>query len=101
MAARAELAIDGAALAISGVLDFDSVVDLDAEGRRWLGEAAPVECQLDLAGVTYSSSAGIALLLGWLRAAQHAQKHLQVVNIPADMAALMSVSGLEDVVRSA
>lgn len=101
MSARADLTIRDDVLSIAGVLDFDSVVELEVEGRRWLTGAAPAACRLDLAGVTYSSSVGIALLLGWLRAAQHAHKHLQISNMPADMAALVRVGGLDDILRSA
>jgi len=101
MAARAELAVRDDVIAISGVLDFDSVVELEAAGQRWLSDTAPVDCQLDLAGVTYSSSAGIALLLGWLRTAQQAKKHLHIRNMPADMAALVRVGGLDNLLPGA
>ena len=101
MDARAELVIDGASIAVVGVLDFDSVVELDAEGQRWLQDTAPAQCRLDLARVTYSSSAGVALVLGWLRAAAQTEKNLDVINMPPDMAALVRVSGLDDLLRSA
>lgn len=94
---RAALAIDGATLSISGVLDFESVLDLDTKGDDWLARSAPPQCDLDLAGVTYSSSVGIALVLRWLRAAQAAGKVLSIKNIPADMRALARVGGLESV----
>lgn len=93
---RAALAIAGNTLSISGVLDFDSVLDLDTEGRHWLAGAAPAQCELDLAAVTYSSSVGIALVLGWIRAAQSAGRTLALKNIPVDMRALAHVSGLEE-----
>ena len=101
MAARADLAIDEASIAIVGVLDFDSVVELNAEGQRWLQDIAPAQCRLDLARVTYSSSAGVALVLGWLRTAARAKKNLEIINMPSDMAALVRVSGLDDLLRSA
>jgi phospholipid transport system transporter-binding protein len=82
-------------LTVSGVLDFDSVVALQATGRDWLAGAAPAACRLDLGGVQYSSSAGIALLLDWLRMAAALGKVLNVVQMPADMLALAKVSGLE------
>lgn len=101
MAARAEAEIRGGTLVIRGVLDFDSVVELEADGQRWLSGDAPTQSQIDLAGVSYSTSAGIALLLGWLRAADHAQKKLKIVHMPADMAALVRVGGLSDLIPSA
>jgi phospholipid transport system transporter-binding protein len=98
---RAVLAMNGGALSISGVLDFESVLDIDAEGRHWLADAAPAQCELDLAAVTYASSVGIALVLGWMRAAQNAGKTLAIKNIPADMRALARVGGLEAVLTGA
>jgi phospholipid transport system transporter-binding protein len=92
---RAALAVTGSTLALSGVLDFESVLDLDTRGQQWFASAAPVQCELDLAAVTYSSSVGIALVLGWMRTAQRAGRTLSVKNIPADMLALARVSGLE------
>ena len=98
---RAALAIAGSTLSISGVLDFESVLDLDAQGHQWLASAAPAQCELDLAAVTYSSSVGIALVLGWLRTAQSAGRTLAIKNMPADMLALARVSGLEPLLTSA
>lgn len=92
---HAALAINGDTLSISGVLDFESVLDIDAEGQQWLESTAPAQCEIDLAQVTYSSSVGVALVLGWMRAAQKADKSLKLKNIPADMLALASVSSLD------
>ncbi len=97
---RAALAINGNRLSISGVLDFESVLDLDAKGQEWVAAAAPANCEIDLADVTYSSSVGIALVLGWMRAAQKAGKALSVKNVPADMLALVRVSGLDTVLAA-
>ena len=94
---KATLTIDGGRLTVSGVLDFESVPDLDKQGEHWLASSAPAQCELDLAAVTYSSSVGIALVLGWLRAAARAHKTLAVKNIPADMRALARVGGLDAV----
>jgi phospholipid transport system transporter-binding protein len=96
MAHQASVSINGDTLALSGVLDSESVLDVDKQGQTWLQGAAPGECKLDLGAVSYSSSAGIALLLGWLRIAQQQRKSLRILQLPADMAALARVSGLED-----
>ena len=98
---RAALAIAGNTLSISGVLDFESVLDLDVQGQQWFESAAPAQCELDLAAVSYSSSVGIALVLGWMRAAQRAGRTLALKNIPADMLALARVSGLEPLLTGA
>lgn len=94
---RAAVAINGSILSISGVLDFESVLDIDAQGQQWLANTAPPQCEIDLAAVSYCSSVGVALVLGWMRVAQKLAKTLTLKNIPADMLALASVSGLDTV----
>lgn len=101
MPASATASITGDTLTLSGVLDFDSVLDVDAQGREWLEGDAPAQCNVDLDAISYSSSAGVALLLGWLRVAQQQRKTLKVLRLPADMAALARVGGLEDLLVAA
>lgn len=98
---RAALAIAGNTLSISGVLDFESVLDLDAQCAQWFTTVAPTQCELDLAAVTYSSSVGIALVLGWMRAARRAGRTLAIKNMPADMLSLARVGGLEALLTGA
>lgn len=93
--ADTQLTIRDDELVLAGVLDFETVVALDADGSRWLRETAPAACRLDLSGVTHSTSAGVALVLGWLRTAGKAGKRLQITHVPADMAALIRVTGLQ------
>ena len=96
MAARATAEISGDTLALAGVLDFESVLELDAQGRSWLQGPAPSVCNVHLGAVSYSSSVGIALLLGWFRVALQQQKTLHIQQLPADMAALAQVGGLDE-----
>ncbi len=97
MAGKAALAIDGATLSVSGVLDFDTVVPLQVEGQRWIEATAPAQFTLELAAVEYSSSAGLALLLDWMRTAATSGKQVRLSGMPADMKALAHVSGLEEI----
>jgi phospholipid transport system transporter-binding protein len=96
MAARATAEISGDTLALAGVLDFESVLALDAQGRSWLQGDAPSVCNINLGAVSYSSSVGIALLLGWQRVALQQRKTLHILQLPADMVALVRVGGLDD-----
>jgi phospholipid transport system transporter-binding protein len=93
----ATLTTDGATLAITGVLDFDTVVSLQAEGQRWIETTAPSPFTVELAAVQYSTSAGLALLLDWLRVAARCDKVARLQGMPADMQALVRVGGLEPV----
>lgn len=91
----ATLAFDGDTLRVAGRLDADSVLALHREGCNWLAGVAPASCRIDLGGVGYSSSAGVALLLDWLRAAAAAGKQLAFTNLPAQMGSIVRISGLE------
>lgn len=96
----ATLATSGARLAIEGELDFTTVKSLEALGRAWLeGEEAPQDCLLDFAGVHYSNSAGVALLLAWLRTARKAGKTLTPINIPDGVEAIIRLGGLADILE--
>jgi phospholipid transport system transporter-binding protein len=94
MVEHAEITATAETLALSGVLGFVSVVELEPLGLQWLRDKAAAASYIDLAAVTYSSSAGLVLLLAWLRAAAQLGKTLHIKNMPADMAALATVGGL-------
>ncbi len=98
MAAPASLTIDGDTLRVAGRLDADSVLALHRGGLDWLNGAAPASCHVDLGAVEYSSSAGVALLLDWLRVASAAGKRLAFTNLPEQMASIVHVSGLETLI---
>ncbi len=93
------LQFDADTLYLRGRLDFESVVNVEAEGRTWLISEAPPHCQIDLGGLDYSNSAGIALLLSWHRVAACHQRELAVVNIPGHLSAIIELVGLEEVLR--
>lgn len=93
---RAAVCYQDSTAYLSGALNFESVVALDDEVSDWLKGKMPEGCAVDLAGVEYSSSVGIALLLGWMRIAQHAGGRLKIHNIPADMQAMAEVGGLSE-----
>ena len=97
MAARAFIDIRDDTLVLSGVLDYESVMDIDTQAQDWIKISAPAQSILDASAVTYSSSAGMALLIGWLRAAKLHGKTLQICHLPSDMQALAKVSGLEKI----
>ena len=91
----AAITLQGDTLQVAGRLDADSVLTLHRSGCDWLSGAAPQQCRVDLGAVDYSSSAGVALLLEWLRTARAAGKQLAFTNLPEQMGAIVRISGLE------
>lgn len=99
MSSPIAVSIEKNKLTLSGVLDYESVLSVDVQGREWLSTSATQDCCLDLSLVTYSSSAGIALLLGWLRTARKQKKNLRILPLPKNILALAKVSGLDDLLK--
>lgn len=82
---------DGSFL-LSGAMTFDTVPSLLLEGQKvFLADVV-----LDLSSVTVVDSAGLALLVEWLRQARNRQNTMQFRNIPEKVLAIARVSDLED-----
>jgi phospholipid transport system transporter-binding protein len=79
---------------LSGVLDFDTVPALLRQGFGWMRQQSPVS--VDLALVQHSNSAGIGLLLEWLRQASKNNIGIRFVNIPAGLQAVARICGVDD-----
>lgn len=83
---------------VAGELSFATV-------KKVLSESSAVfesvkDLNIDLAAVTRSDSAGIALLMDWMRTAKNTNKQIAFHNIPAQMLAIASVSGLDEILVS-
>jgi phospholipid transport system transporter-binding protein len=79
---------------VAGDLSFETVPALYQESLGWF--AGDGELVIDLARVTRTDSAGLALLLEWLRRAHTARRPLRFVNIPAQVQTLIRINGLTD-----
>jgi phospholipid transport system transporter-binding protein len=81
---------------VSGVLDASTATAVLEESESRF-EQAP-EIHVDLGGVGESDSAGLALLIEWLRQARHARKPIHFVNVPAQIEALARISEVEELI---
>lgn len=84
---------DATTYVLRGELSFSTVTDLSRRSAELLWRAEQVT--LDLAGVTRTDSAGLALLVEWLRLAHRKGKVIQFRNIPPQMMAVAQVVGLD------
>ena len=80
---------------LSGALTFETVPELWEEGERVFGDGPSLS--LDLGGVTRADSAGLALLVDWLRRARECGQDVRFANIPEQMLAMARASGLDEV----
>jgi phospholipid transport system transporter-binding protein len=84
---------------VSGVLNAVTVVNLLKESRERF--AGVTRMELDLGAVAESDSAGLALLLEWLRLARHANQQILYTNVPAQISALARISEVDDLLTAA
>ncbi len=87
--------VDAGRMQLCGVLDLASVPALlqDIDGLDY--EASSVT--VDLKTVEHADSAGVALLLAWMRHARHAEREIRFLNMPTQMLNIARVSGLDEV----
>ncbi|MHB8454316.1 MAG: STAS domain-containing protein [Acidiferrobacterales bacterium] len=79
---------------VSGPLVFDTVPDIYSSSTGWFTGTG--DLILDLEAVTQSDSAGLGLLIEWLRLARAAGRTLKFINVPSQMQVLIRVNGLPD-----
>ena len=77
---------------LRGELSFSTVMDLLRDSAALLWRNSSVT--LDLAGVTRTDSAGLALLVEWIRIARQRGKTIRFCNIPEQLMAVAQVAGL-------
>ena len=83
---------------LSGELGFGTVSGILKDSRAGFSEGDDIE--VDLSGVTRADSAGLALLVEWLRAAERAGRSITFVNMPAQMQSIARICGLDDILDS-
>lgn len=79
-----------ASYTLSGELTFASVTALMTQGQaQFAGQSAVL---VDLSGVTHSDSAGLSLLIEWLRQAKQQGTTLRYTAMPPQLQALAAIS---------
>jgi len=82
-------------LALAGPLTFATAASARALGARLLAEGGAAALDIDCAGVTAADSAGLAVLLDWMRLAKGAGRALHYTHLPVGLAALARISEVE------
>lgn len=81
---------------IIGELIFETVPEVKKEGLTLFDEVEGGLC-IDLQEVSRADSAGLVLLIAWMRYAREKNRALQFFNIPAQMLALAQASNLDKI----
>lgn len=80
---------------VSGIMNFDSIIILDQHARDLFKKYNNVI--IDLSGVTYVNSAGLALLLEWKRQSLLDKKSIQILGIPQKLLNIAHMTEIEKI----
>ena len=81
---------------ISGVLDATTAREMLEQSDSRFAQFKDLD--IDLGGVGESDSAGLALLIEWMRIAKQSGKQIHFANVPAQIEALARISEVEDLI---
>lgn len=81
-------------IALSGEIDHHAARELMAQLDQTVAERLPAHLVLDLSGVTFMDSSGIAVLLRARRQLGHNGGVLRVANIPAQARRVLDAAGI-------
>ena len=91
----ARITVQGDRWMLSGEIDFDTVPSLLAHpGANMVRDR---HVQVDLAEVTRVDSAGLAMMVEWLREAQDKGLGISFNNVPEQLQSMARICGLEDI----
>lgn len=83
---------------VVGELSLHTVSELMERGAEIM-ESEARSLDLDLREVTRTDSAGLALLIEWMRAAHRRHRNIVFRNVPAQMLAIARISGVQNVLH--
>lgn len=86
-------------ISLNGELDHHAVRGAMESVERWIEQHMPGKTILDLAGLTFMDSSGIAFVIRTKRRAELMGSSLAVVNIPRQAARVLETAGLAQFVE--
>jgi len=98
MTAKASISRKDNHLTVSGDLNFATVVHLWKSSTALMNSGSAT-LYFDLSGVTSANSAGLALLLEWLKYAKQKNKSIEFDQIPEQLLSIAKVSGIAEMLR--
>ena len=91
-----QLATDGdGSLVLTGVLNITTVTRIHQDFLGKFLDAVSIPESIDLTGVTSADSAGLALLIEWIRLGKKQDRKIKFHNIPAQMLPLAGLFGVD------
>jgi phospholipid transport system transporter-binding protein len=90
------VAAGSGSITVSGALTFTTAREARIAGLDAIAASEGREIVVDCGAVSESDSAGLAVLLDWLGAAQRRQLTLRFSNVPQRLSAIAQISEIED-----
>lgn len=90
---KADLKSYGTHLAVIGEMDFSNITALYKKGVLELDQRS--EIIFDFSQVTSTNSAGLALLVEWVKFAHQRKKSIQFKNLSLDLIAIAKIAGVD------
>ena len=94
MNSSSELVCQAGRCQLQGALDRHTAANLVMQGRQAIAQAE-AEFIVDLKQVTQVTSAGIAVLIEWIKVCQHQNKAMSIENLPEKAASIIDISNLQ------
>ena len=94
---RAEIKLENDRLMVSGDLNFLSIINIWSASLP-LMESSP-KLVFDFAGVTNVNSAGLALLVEWIKLANKMNKKISFMSIPPQLISIGGVCGVAPMLK--
>ena len=85
--------LDNGCLKVSGILDFESVVSIWQNSLPLMASCSAL--QFDFSGITFTKSAGLALIIEWKKWAHLHNKSIVFNHVPAQLISIAEVSGVD------
>ena len=79
---------------VGGELTFSTAKDIQEQAQKVFEPITSLN--IDFTDVTRSDSAGLALLIDWMRTAKQSSKPILFYNIPQQILAIADASGLDE-----
>ena len=92
---KGQISGEGGLFQISGELSFNTVNALLAESKTTLFATDSGQLDLELAAVSRADSAGLALLIQWMRMAREHHKEIRFHHLPEQLLAIARAGELE------
>lgn len=95
---NAQITLENSHLMVSGDLNFSTVMMLLEQSMPLFSKCN--ELKFDLSRVNSSNSAGLALLLEWIRHAKKIAKPISFSHLPLQFVSMMQAAGVEKMLGS-